>query len=89
MDNVVKNGSYVMGKPFLLDLGAARRDVRRASAGDLEGRISLVHAASMDDVTPPFAGEYDADCSCCWLGFSHSRERHERSVAERRAARKG
>jgi hypothetical protein len=84
--DVVKRGSYVIGRPFLLDLGAARRDVRHGQREGLE-KVSLVHAASMDDVTPAFDGRWDADCSCCWLGFAHSRARHEKSVAERRGAR--
>lgn len=30
---------------------------------------------------------YDPDCSCCWLGFSHTWDYHEAALGSLRASR--
>lgn len=40
------------------------------------GSRYLCWAASASDMSPQWAGHYDASCTSCWLGFPHTTEYH-------------
>jgi hypothetical protein len=64
--------------------GATVRRIERYHPND--GREPIVEwsfAASLKDVSPRHDKNhgYNARCSCCWLGFTHTDDYHARAVA--------
>jgi len=70
---------YTIGKPYRdtdRRMGIYRDDLYNPT-----GNTDMVFVTSMDDVTPIFDGRYNSDCSCCFLGFTHSEHKHIISLA--------
>jgi hypothetical protein len=61
--------------------GTRRYEMRAKADGTrtMEGRFCV----GRSDVSPPhrtYPSGYSAECSSCWLGFSHTQAAHARSV---------
>lgn len=62
-----------------------RNDIYRSSSGEVNERR---FAAGPEDQSPMarnmYAGKgnchYDPNCSCCWLGFSHTLDYHNKNI---------
>lgn len=63
--------------------GDGRRVDTYTSRGTGATERYLVFVAAADDISPQHnsishaGGEYNPDCSCCWLGFAHSDRAHK------------
>ena len=44
------------------------------------GEHDRIFVTGKDDFSPIFHGQYNAACSCCWLGFGHSEKYHEKAA---------
>ena len=85
MKQKTKYGTNEPGKPYFSNGGCWRRlDVWTS---DRTGEVSheLHFAAGPDDSSPvidhSLQGEYNPECSCCWLNFSHTVEAHKARLA--------
>lgn len=64
------------GKPYLSREGTWFRNDKWTSKRMKETFMERRFAANREDNSPVFYGQYDAQCSCCWLGFSHTTDAH-------------
>lgn len=73
-------GNYLAGVPVRGDL----RSWRRHDLYVPTGAYQYLHVAGKDDVSPLYRdwveGNYDARCSCCYLGHAHSEEHHRQQA---------
>lgn len=77
------SGSYTHGIPQPRQGGGWRRaDTYHSTARDLDGAVDSLFAARADDDSPLFAGRYNPECACCYLGFPHTTEHHNNSVGK-------
>lgn len=74
-----EHGTYEHGKPYLGDLTWFRTDSWTSNKGTAREHERLFAAGPKDD-SPIYRGRYDAECSCCYLGFAHTTEAHEQRV---------
>ena len=81
-------GRYEHGVPQPTESGGWRRADRYFSDNpqpeDHDGQLDRLFAASADDDSPWHAtyppGAYDGErCACCYLGFSHTEDKHRQA----------
>ena len=68
------------GKPFRHDQGYHRIDQCKCEDGSVVPDRIL--CAGPRDMSPVYDGQYDVRCSCCWLNFGHTEEKHNESVVK-------
>lgn len=66
---------YQIGQPYRGERSYFRRDFYRPT-----GNYDLVFLAGANDLSPIFNGKYHPECSCCWLHFAHSEEKHRQAI---------
>lgn len=63
--------------------------VRRGEGELNNGSAHWISVVGPDDTTPTYkhweSGKYDPDCPACWLGHSHSEQRHDAYVSSKTA----
>lgn len=88
----LKHGTNVIGPSKYGENTWFRRDtwIRKA---DGETIVERRFATGPDDISPLFVADYfglnpddangksDSRCSCCYLGFSHTLDHHNRAIA--------
>ena len=51
-----------------------------------DGTVYRIHSTGPGDDSPVYRhwdyGRYDAECSCCYLGFTHTEALHEQKTGE-------
>ncbi len=68
---------YIIGIPFR----ASRDHYRRNDIYIPDGEHNSILVASLQDLTPVYKhwqpGNLNPDCSCCYLGITHSEAKHK------------
>ena len=69
--------NYIIGIPFK----ASRNHYRRDDTYIHTNNPNSILVASLQDLTPVYkhwqVGNYNPDCSCCYLGITHSEAKHK------------
>jgi hypothetical protein len=77
-----KYGQHIQGQPEIFRDGYSiswkRYDKFIALDGDSETYIVFI--TDKNDHSKVFDGEYDPECSCCWLNFAHSEQCHNERI---------
>lgn len=78
-------GSYTHGKPYRDGNSYFRRDTYHSDRyPDLDGNRDRLFAAGPNDDSPLWNSSigqgYNANCSCCYLGFAHTTAAHQKRV---------
>lgn len=50
-------------------------------SADMRESVVFVFITGSTDISPIYKGAYDGRCDCCYLGFGHSIDEHNQSVA--------